>query len=475
MNAARRDLSGPERAARPRPQSMYQTAPPKQEAIESKRRSQVLETSEPVKKTAMLPPSGIGRSLSLRRPTPTTQPSKPSSRMHLRNGSAHLPSASAANNTAAGTFNDRLREPSATLKPTSHLRKASAPVEEKSSGTRTSQRIASMQTGIQRPASTASTASAASKPERPESAGSTKTTDTEPLHATSNTRRREVSKEDPLKRTRPAFSTLQQHFTPRKTGKAATSTFIHPAAPDPSTNGLPFEVLRLQAELLQLNLLHESSEACSQQWRTSAKRALHRKFDEVASLRQVMRDNERQVQEHANLLALQEWTSGSSSFALAENLQLLSGPLHELPRLGDAGGRFRQHVEEFEDWITWVEELWENREKGRETGKMDLSSAEGIGDEWVAENEALLRKVIAFSRDVEQLTDPTPGSSIAVMVDSCRALLDSMLQQLGMMRKVETDVVSKEREWIEQGLLAIAEDIGSHLVVAQDGYESWRG
>ncbi|KAF2815874.1 uncharacterized protein BDZ99DRAFT_406258 [Mytilinidion resinicola] len=472
MNTARRDLSAPERAARPRPQSMYQTVPPSHGAIESKRRSQVIEAFEPGKKTAMLPPSGIGRSPSLRRPTPTTQPAKPSNRTHLRSGSAHLPSTAAANNTAAEAIKDRLREPSATLKPSSHLRKASAPVNETSSGTRTSQRIASMQTGIQRPGSTVS---AVSKPERPESAGSTKTTDTEALHATFNTRRREVSKEDPSKRTRPAFSTLQQHFTPRKTGKVATSTFIHPPAPDPATNGLPFEVMRLQAELLQLHLLHESSEACSQQWRTSSKRALHKKFDEVASLRQVMRDNERQVQEHANLLALQEWTSGTSSFALAENLQLLSGPLHELPRLLDVGGRFRQHVEEFEDWVTWVKELWEQRKKGRESGRMDLSSAEGLGDEWVAENEALLRKVVAFSRDVEQLNDPTPGSSIAVMVSSCRALLDSMLQQLGMMRKVETNAVSKEREWIEQGLLGIANDISSHLVVAQDGCESWRG
>jgi len=187
-----------------------------------------------------------------------------------------------------------------------------------------------------------------------------------------------------------------------------------------------------------------------------------------------MRDNERQVQEHANLLALQEWTSGSSSFALAENLQALAAPLHELPLLADAGGRFWHHVDEFEHWVAWVKEIWENREKGRGGGKMDLSSAEGLGEVWVAESEALMRKVVGFSRDIDQLSDPTPGSSIAVMVDSCRALLDNMLRELWIMRRIETDVVVKEREWIEQGLLAIAEDTGSHLAAEQDGCESWR-
>jgi hypothetical protein len=238
---------------------------------------------------------------------------------------------------------------------------------------------------------------------------------------------------------------------------------------------LTFEVQRLQAELLQLHLLRESLDACSQQWRSSAERTLNKKFDEVASKRQVMRDNERQAQENKNLLALQEWTSGSSSFALAENLQLLSAPLHELPLLADTGGRFRQHVDEFEEWSAWVQELWENRKKGSENGKMDLSSAEGLGEAWVAENEALMRKLVGYMRDVEQLSEPAPGSSIAVMVRNCQALVEAMLRELWIMRRIETDVVSKEREWIEQGLQALAEDIDSHLVIAEDGCESWRG
>jgi hypothetical protein len=354
---------------------------------------------------------------------------------------------------------------------TAHARDGSvSTVDSENSGVRSSQRISNMKAGLKR------TASTTSKPERPDSSASTGTTDTDPALSTSSTgRRREPVKGDGARRPRPAFSTLQQHFTPKKTVKALTSTFINPPAQDPAASGtMSADVIRLQAELLQLHLLHESSAQTSRQWELSAKRKLHQKFDEVASMYQIMRDNERQIREQVNLRALQDWNSGDTSFGLAENIQLLSAPLHELPALVDPGGRYMRLTDDFEEWMNWVSRVWEKRERRLQEGGRDLDSAEGLGDAWKAENAALTRKLTVFSRDLETLAEPAAGSSVAAMVSCCRQLLRGMLEELQTMQSIEMEVVLREREWIEGGLAALAEDIGAHPVETQESSESWR-
>jgi len=447
-----------------RPRSMYQTSSTPSDSVSQRTtstNSSTRQSADQAKNTA--PAAGIQRSRSLRKPGGPTPPTAvQNTRGHSRTVSTNATSTISQERGARRTQLDR---PKSLVIPSSNFAKEGGPAttETGASAIRSSQRLAALKgpTGV------------SSKPERPSSSNSATTAESDSQKPLAGARRREVGKEEVRKQIRPAFSTFQQHYTPKKTTKAPTSTFLHPPAPEAASWALPPEIISLQTELLQLSILHESSVEVDKKWRQSAKRTLHKKFDEIASLYQVMRDSERRVTEGVNIKALREWSSGNSSFGMTENIQLLSGPLHELPSLVDAGGRFSRLVYEFEEWMAWVEEIWTARETNSMAGSSKSGYAEGLGDSWKAENAALTRKLTAFSRDLDRLSQPRPGSSIESIVSACKRLTDGLLDELDTMQAMESGVVAKEREWVEAELTAIAQDIGARLET-NDDKEIWR-
>ncbi|KAF2110138.1 hypothetical protein BDV96DRAFT_222180 [Lophiotrema nucula] len=290
---------------------------------------------------------------------------------------------------------------------------------------------------------------------------------------TSMIQRREPVRDDSKKPVKPAFSTLQQHFTPRKVGKAPTSMFLHPPVQDVGPHVLPPELYSLQAQLLQFHLLHQASAETNTEWEQSAMKGLRNKFDQVASFYEAMRDNERQDQEQKNLQALHDWNNGNSSFSLVDYIQLLSGPLHEIPSLLQPGGRLGRLADDFDDWLVWVQDVHSARAANATRRGGGFESAESLGDSWKSENAALTRKLTAFTRDLDRMSQPTPGSSMACIVATCRELLGLILDELHAMQMIEADVVAAEKEWVEAQLRAVECDIGGQL---QDDSENvaWR-
>lgn len=197
------------------------------------------------------------------------------------------------------------------------------------------------------------------------------------------------------------------------------------------------------------------------------------KFEEVASLYQVMLDSERTAQEQKNLQSLLEWSASGSSAGLVEYIQVLSEPLHELPSLVESGGRLQRLVKDFEHWSSWVQEIRSARQ-GPHGAKAALGTIEGLGDSWKAENAALIRKLTAFARDLDRLALPTPGSSIACIVEASKAILHGILDELQTMQKIETEVVSREKDWVEDRLRLIARDVGTHFVDTDGQSAAWR-
>ncbi|KAF2867983.1 hypothetical protein BDV95DRAFT_455317, partial [Massariosphaeria phaeospora] len=388
----------------------------------------------------------IHRSQSLRRPGLQSQPApSTNSHVHLRTKST---STVAIPLKEPSDSRIRAERPKSSVMGASYGAKATTTrADTASTGIRSSTRLAA----LKRPASTRNRPAA-----------------TDSSECTALASRPEEPHRKPL---RPAFSTLQQHFTPRKAGKALTSTFLHPTT-DAGPCSLPPEIATLQTELLQLHVLHETSAQSVSRWERSAKSALHNRFNEVASLYQIMRKSERQGQEQKNIRALHEWDSGNSAYGLVKHIHILSGPLHELPPLVESGGRFQRLAEDFDRWLSWVKEVWDARE-GYKEGRGDLVSAEGLGDSWQAEIATLTRKLTTFSRDLERLTQPPRESSIANAITACKELLDGILEELQIMQAIELGVVAKEKEWIEARLHAIARDIGAHLVEANVGEEAW--
>lgn len=273
---------------------------------------------------------------------------------------------------------------------------------------------------------------------------------------------------EPKLAAKPAFSTLQQHYSPKKTlePKKATAAFFHASSVSSGgADALSAEVLAVQTELLQLHLLHESSAEVQAEWERSAEHGLRLQFYEVATAHHSMRKNESEVQELVNLHALQEWKSGSATFGLAENIQLLGPLVNELRALTDSGGRHTRVVQEFEEWAARAEEVWAGRES-----RQSVEVVEGLGEGWKVEVAALIRKVTALARDADRLVEPGPGSSISAVVGGCRALVTGMVGELQLMRRVEGEVGSDEARFVDMGLQGIAA-AGAH---AQGSSISWR-
>lgn len=444
------------RQGRLRPRSMYQTSSTRttqRSEVDGGAKTRTMRPLGTVDKGSMPRSMDLSRSQSLRKASASTASSQlPTARSHVRTQST-----STVTTTGKSTAGQQERPKSLLVPSIGSVKpsiRGSATVADVTGGQKSSTRLMALKRS----------ASVKSKPEATDdSTVPPIRIETDHQALSTSSRHREPPKEDVRKQPRPAFSTLQQHFTPRKAGKAPTSTFLHPVAPEVGPDSIPSELASLQSELLQLHLLHVSSAETVGQWELSAKRSLHCKFDEVKGLYQVMREIERRGQEQQNVRALRDWNSGNSSFGLSEHIHILSGPLHELPSLVDPDGRFRRLVGEFQRWTTWVEEVWTARNGCIVPRSGDLVSVEGLGDSWKEEVAALTRKLTSLARDLDKLTQPTPGSSVACIVGTCKELLCGILDELRVMQTIEAGIVAREREWVEAQLKAIARDIGGHL------------
>ncbi|KAF1938634.1 hypothetical protein EJ02DRAFT_457690 [Clathrospora elynae] len=447
-----------------RPRSMYQTGIASSQRAEHGDKTTASRSMRPptsVSKPAEPQTVGLGRSRSLRKPNATTQSSQsigPAN--HTRTQSTSTIIAAPRHMAKPNTGSERPK--SLLMAPTRSSKANTVSADTLPSGARTSIRIA----GLNRSASTKA------KPEASSGSAGTGAALRAEETLTAQPSRREPVLEEPKKTNRPAFSTLQQHFTPRKIGKAATATFLNPA-PITGTQSLPPEIGNLQSELLQLHLLHQSSAQVSKRWELSAKRSLHTKFEEVSSLHQIMLDNERAGQEQKNLQSLIEWSTGGSAAGLVEHIRILSEPLHELPSLVESGGRLQRLVGDFEHWLSSVRELQSARQ--RPSGDKDaLETVNSLGDSWRAVNAALTRKLTALVRDLDRLAQPSPGSSIACIVDTCTSILRGILDELQIMQMIEADVVMMEKAWVEDRLRAIARVGGTDSVDTDGQNAAWR-
>lgn len=240
---------------------------------------------------------------------------------------------------------------------------------------------------------------------------------------------------------------MQQHYSPRKISKAPSSAYTQPT-PTTTSSTPSLETTRLQTELLQLSILHESLLRTSAQHHTSANAFLAEKFATVSHQHASMRHTQRTMQERLNLLALSEWTSGTSTFGLADNAQLLSAILRETPPLLDAGGRFPRLVDTFESWLARVEDIW----AAREADSQEADFIDALGAEWAAENASLSRRLAALAREADMLLEARAGSSVATLVGAVKHLLHSSVEELGRMAAVERDVMRRERAWVQEEL-----------------------
>ena len=259
-------------------------------------------------------------------------------------------------------------------------------------------------------------------------------------------------------RLRPAFSTLQQHYSPAKSQapKPLTSAILAPPSPSklPSNVAASAETSRLQAELIQLHLLHRDALAVQAEWQASAKQHLGRRFDQVSGERRAVAERERSAVEATNILALKRWAR--SGKGIEEKIQALDDLLTGLWALSDPRGRYSRLVNRFERWIDHVcgaEEARHDMDKMMAQGLDALFIGE-LDQPWREECAGVTRRLETWRAQLAEIDDlgsepSSPPSSVERMIGGAKGLIDDMLAELHAMEEIEQQALAREAIWMD--------------------------
>ncbi|RYO76326.1 hypothetical protein DL762_009822 [Monosporascus cannonballus] len=282
---------------------------------------------------------------------------------------------------------------------------------------------------------------------------------------------------------RPAFNTLQQHYSPAKSlaPKPLTSAFLAPPTPSklPANVAISAETARLQTELLQLSLLHRDAAAVDADWRASAEQKLGDRFARLAGENARLARDERERAEGRNAAALARWADvgengpgkaggvGVGVGGLGEKVQLLDEVLGGVWSLGEPGGRYARVVRAFEAWAEGMADILAAQRNG-DVGA--LVGADGGGGGvmflseldcgWRGECAGLARKLDGWRASLGELgggdvLEEPPDeqgrrSGLARILEGCRSLVRDMLAELDVMEQIWRDAAAAENEWIER-------------------------
>ncbi|KAK3375334.1 hypothetical protein B0H63DRAFT_482622 [Podospora didyma] len=284
---------------------------------------------------------------------------------------------------------------------------------------------------------------------------------------------------------RPAFTTLQKHYSPAKSlaPKALTSTFLAPPSPSklPANVAISTETSRLQTELLQLHLLHRDAAHTRAQWDASAQAKLGQRFHAVSRKEEDVARLLKCEEERRNAVALAAWdlSSSSSGKELEVKIQALDSMVSGLWGLGEPGGRYARVVRRFERWADRVEEIMA-AQRDSEIQLDELALVAEPDDDargWKDECAGLVRRLEEWRRRLRELDPPPPplllqqhqaegeqeqeeaaarpsssssSSSLEKILAACRCLVHDMLAELNTMEQIEREVVADENAWVRK-------------------------
>lgn len=260
-------------------------------------------------------------------------------------------------------------------------------------------------------------------------------------------------------KSRPQFSTYQQHYSPKKQTKPPTPT---PGAA-PGSDGLPIptswpDIAALQTELLQLSLFHSNSLQKHADWKAESETHLRKKYDDVAGQYRAMLGEEKRCQSQLNAQALDCWLQncrdnrGSHDFP--EQIQILSQLLPDLVT-GGMNGRYSRVVETFESWFQEAEFVRHHRDShGTLDGDVFLDPLDRC---WKEELHDLSLKLEHCARQLQSLVTLDFGEmerlEQSALVRVAKGLAESvklMMQELRVMHALEAELVRAEREAVSR-------------------------
>ncbi|KAH8815678.1 hypothetical protein F5884DRAFT_696219, partial [Xylogone sp. PMI_703] len=255
---------------------------------------------------------------------------------------------------------------------------------------------------------------------------------------------------------KPAFSTLQQHYSPAKNlaPKPHLSAFLAPPSPSklPANVAISAEIARLQSELLQLCLMHRDVPRVESEWKASAKTKLGSKFEDTVRQNADLAKLEAEEMGRINAIALKQWQGlGAPGWGIEEKIQVLGEVITGVWHLGEHGGKYARLVRKFEKWVAKTEGIMAVRNSKNGFDDEKIVFVEELDHAWKDDCFTIGRKLNTWKDQLDQLgPPPDPGSSLATLVQGCRGLVFGMLKELSIMAKIEKDAVKAEIEWIRK-------------------------
>ena len=264
-------------------------------------------------------------------------------------------------------------------------------------------------------------------------------------------------------RSRAQFSTYQQQPSPKKLAKPSIAALSASASMELDPSLIPSsspEVAALQTELLQLSLLHLYSLREDAEWKANAEKQLRVKYNTVAEKYRCFVKEEKEYQQRLNGQALHCWLKNSIEHnghqGFEAQIRILSEVAQEVCDLSDiSGGRFTLAVQEFESWFRKVEEIKTCRHY-QGGSELDIF-IDPLDRVWKEEAHAVTMKLELCSRQLQSLDimgygeiEQLEGSSLYRTAKGLDDMVNSMIEELNTIRKIEVDVVRSERLWVSQ-------------------------
>ena len=271
---------------------------------------------------------------------------------------------------------------------------------------------------------------------------------------------------------KPQFSAFQQHFSPKKTIKApapsvsggpsdlqhATRT-ISPAVRKHSEAGnetatVSAEISRLQDELLQLQLMHDSLHSQHKKYLDNTRQKFE---DQFATLSRDYR--ELAAQEHAyhmesNCMALQQWLSEGELPSLGK-MQALARCVQEVTALTDRNSNLRIVLEEFETWFERMILISNSRCSGTALPEYNDILVGPLSQEWHDSVALLHRKLDHCSQVLSNLGSARKGSGLAMVLGTHKLFVDDLRAELAYSSAIEEITLQQEQIWIDESIAKI--------------------
>lgn len=268
---------------------------------------------------------------------------------------------------------------------------------------------------------------------------------------------------------RPPFSTLQRHFSPKKSSKGSIApVLVQPTTKYGGFQELSSENVRIQTELIQLNLLLQPALEVQKQWERSAKKCLESHFELLRGSHIQLKGLVQSHQASVNHSALTAWCDAFPGVKFAEKLQLLSHGVQEISALVEPEGRYTRILNAFEQWFVRACRIRDSRGRPLDPTGQNLEFIESIGGDWKIEVAGIEMKLSSCSRELRNVGQWQGSSTLAHLLLSFQNLVTNLLDELCMVRGIESDLMAQETSEIEAMIAtsAISDDSNTSSIPA---------